>query len=294
MHKSRPARIKAAGVADGLADGQFRALVSVFGNVDSYGDKVMPGAFTDTLADWSASGESIPIYYSHRLDDPDMNIGWVVDAEQTDDGLEVLGQLDLTEGASTKAATVQRLLKRQGGIRDFSFSYDVIDGAPAEDDDGNEYFELRALKLYEIGPTPIGANPSTELLAVKHLSEQAVTALDVVDGFKLGRVISAKNEGVLRDALTASKSVHDAISNVLGSISDDESKAGIPFTVTSTTTNGLLITAPNSNTQKDRENGPVKSEEPAGVKGEEPHRRTPADWSTEARLIDLEGGPSWT
>jgi hypothetical protein len=34
MFKTRPAQIKAAGEDDGLEEGQFRALVSVFGNVD--------------------------------------------------------------------------------------------------------------------------------------------------------------------------------------------------------------------------------------------------------------------
>jgi HK97 family phage prohead protease len=293
MHKSCHAKIKAAGTADGLADGQFRALVSVFGNVDSYGDKVMPGAFTNTLNEWAAKNEPIPMWWSHRLDDPEMNLGWIVDAQQTEQGLEVVGQFDLGEGASPKAATVQRLMKREGGVRDFSFSYDVRDGSMVKSDDGEEYFELRDLTLYEIGPTPIGANPATELLAVKRLADQAKSALDVVDGYKLGRVISAKNEETLRSALDASKSVHDAISNVLTSISSDAEKSTPTIsssTTTTTSTSPLVL----STTQKDRENGPVKSEEPVRVKGEEPHRRTPADWSTELEVIDLEGGSSWT
>ena len=56
LTKACTAQVKAAGPDDGLADGQFRAVVSVFGTKDSYGDKIMPGAFTETLADWAAKG----------------------------------------------------------------------------------------------------------------------------------------------------------------------------------------------------------------------------------------------
>lgn len=269
MHKTCPTQIKAAGPDDGLKEGQFRALVSVFGNRDSYGDVVVPGAFTNTLADWEASGNAIPIYYSHQINDPEMNIGWVEHAEETDSGLEILGQLDLGEGAPPKAALVHRLLKRQGGPRDFSFAYDVIDGGPKKDADGNEFFELRELKLYEVGPTQVGANPATELLAVKSLADTAQAALD---GVKAGRVLSAKNEATLRDALDALQGCATQIKNVLASVSggeDDQEKA--------------------------REVGQVKAEEPAGAKAEEPNQRTPAALlEQELNLIDMEGAFSWT
>ena len=46
---------------------------------DSYGDVVAPGAFTDTIADWKARGETMPVLYGHRMDDPDYFIGGVKD-----------------------------------------------------------------------------------------------------------------------------------------------------------------------------------------------------------------------
>ena len=56
LTKDAPAlRVKVTGEDDGQA-GEFTALVSVFGNVDSYGDVVQPGAFERTLKEWSASG----------------------------------------------------------------------------------------------------------------------------------------------------------------------------------------------------------------------------------------------
>lgn len=192
--KSLPAQGVKTGTADGLDEGQFEALVSVFGNVDSYGDVVLKGAFTDTLAEWESKGEPIPVYWSHRMDDPDYNIGHVIDAKETDQGLLVRAQLDLE---NPKAAQVYRLMKGRR-VTQFSFSYEVTEGAYVKSEDLGNYYELRRLKLYEVGPTPIGANQETELLDVKSLEQRVRAAVAA----KAGRVLSAKNEDALRSALT--------------------------------------------------------------------------------------------
>lgn len=216
LMKSCPARIKAAGEQDGLPAGQFEAIVSVFGNKDSYGDVVMPGAFKDTLAEWAESGDPIPVYYSHRMDDPDFNIGHVLEAKETDEGLWVRAQLDVEDPVpGSKATQVHRLLKGRR-VTQFSFAYDVREGgwATRKDAAGNdeEFYELRNLKVYEVGPTPIGANQETELLAVK----SAMNGLE--REVKAGRVLSAKNETALREA-------RYSIDSVLASLGTDDEKA---------------------------------------------------------------------
>jgi HK97 family phage prohead protease len=221
LHKSCPVKIKAAGEQDGLADGQFEAIVSVFGNVDSYGDVVMPGAFADTLAEWKASGNPIPVYYSHRMDDPDYNIGHVLEAAETDEGLWVKAQLDLD---APKAVQVHRLLKGRR-LTQFSFAYDIAEAGWAKNGD-QEYYELRKLKVYEVGPTPIGANQETELLGVKSAAEHAQRLAAEV---KAGRVLSAKNETALkaaRDQLAeATKSIDDVLASIGEANQDDQEKA---------------------------------------------------------------------
>jgi HK97 family phage prohead protease len=171
--------------------GVFEALVSVFGNKDSYGDVVMPGAFTKTLEDWSTKGDPIPVYWSHRMDDPDYNIGHVIEASESEDGLLVKAQLDLGGG---KADQVHRLLKGRR-VTQFSFAYDTI-----RDKKNGDVNELHELKLYEVGPTPIGANQETELLAVKAAAEAAV---GIAQSMKAGRVLAAKHIDSLRSAQEA-------------------------------------------------------------------------------------------
>lgn len=258
MHKTCPVKVKAAGEADGLEEGQFEAIVSAFGNKDSYGDVVIPGAFADSLKEWEASGDPIPVYWSHRMDDPDYNIGWVLEAKEVDEGLWVKAQLDPD---SAKAQQVYRLLKGRR-VTQFSFAYDIGEAAWVEKD-GDSWYELRKLSIYEVGPTPIGANQETELLAVKSAAEHAARiAADV----KAGRVLSAKNETTLRESLTSLEASAEQIKNVLSAL-DSNSEDG-----------------------KAKPSEPAKDEEPAGAKSEEPERLSPASMRLRCDLTAAAAG----
>ncbi|THV27934.1 HK97 family phage prohead protease [Glycomyces paridis] len=160
MHiKSLPAQIKAAG--DGAPEGEVEAIVAAY-NIDDVGDKIIPGAFAATLAEWKASGDPLPFIWSHQHNNLDAHIGEVVDAKEIDEGLWIKAQLDMDDPAAVK---VWRLLKGRR-IRKFSFAYEVKSGAWV-DTEHESYYELRELGLYEVGPTLIPANPQTDLLAAK-------------------------------------------------------------------------------------------------------------------------------
>jgi len=106
--KSCPVRIKAAGTHEGTDEGVFEAIVAAY-NVDSVGDKITPGAFAETLAEWKGRGDPIPVLWSHMSHDPEYHIGEVLEAEERPEGLWVKARIDLDEG--TKAARVYKLLK---------------------------------------------------------------------------------------------------------------------------------------------------------------------------------------
>lgn len=207
--KDFTAKVKAAGVADGLAEGQFVAIVSVFGNEDSVGDVVRPGAFTETLAEWGEKGDPIPVIWSHAWGDPFAHVGVVVKAVETLQGLEVTGQIDDLDTNPT-SAQVYRLLKGRR-VTQFSFAYDVKEGAWVEDESHRYggYYELRRLKLHEVGPCLVGANQETELLAAK--------AHGLARGAKAGRVLSQANYDSLSKA-------HAAIGEVLAAATPEKSK----------------------------------------------------------------------
>jgi HK97 family phage prohead protease len=200
--------------------GEFTALVSVFDNVDSYGDVVMPGAFDRTLKEWSASGYPIPVYWGHNLSDPDYNIGEVVEAVETDRGLQVRARLDME---SPKSAQVYRLLKG-GRVKEFSFGYSVRDAGWGQKDD-REVYELRDLDLYEVSVVPVGANPETELQTVKTHAERAAKAgARAAQSLraKAGRVLSAKNEDALREVRGELVAALEGIDDVLSALEPED------------------------------------------------------------------------
>lgn len=182
-----------AGPDDGLEEGQFTAYASVFGNVDSYGDVVVKGAFADDLAAWKSSGYPIPLLFGHNMYDPDYNIG-SADGVEDDRGLLVTGTLDLE---NPKAAQTYRLIKGKR-INQMSFAYDVIESGQVTKD-GETVTELRKLKLYEVSVVPVGANQETEILSVK----AAVGALMARTELKEGRVLASKHIDSLRKAQEA-------------------------------------------------------------------------------------------
>ena len=150
-------------------EGTFEAIVAVFGNIDSYGDMIVPGAFKDTLAKWEKSGRPIPVIYSHQWENIDAHIGEVAEAKEVEKGLYVKGRVDLEEDF---AAKVWKRMKG-GRLTQFSFAYDVLEGGwvhQKEDGQDRDYFELRKLDLFEVGPCLVGANRETELLSVKDLT----------------------------------------------------------------------------------------------------------------------------
>jgi uncharacterized protein len=94
--------------------------VSVFGNVDLGGDRVMPGAFAGTIARWKADGRPVPVVFSHKWDDPWSHIGVVDTLEETSAGLKATYTLDVDD--NPLAAHIHRLMAR-GSLKEHSFAY---------------------------------------------------------------------------------------------------------------------------------------------------------------------------
>jgi uncharacterized protein len=187
-------------------DGRIRALVSVFNNIDAYGDVVMPGAFSEDLKAWEAKGDPIPFIWSHDWADPFSHVGVVEKAVEGEadgkHGLIVDAYISPEERAmNPKAAQVWRLLKARR-VTQFSFAFDEEEGGWAErkaqtdagDEISTEVYELRKLAIHEVGPCLLGVNSETELIAAK------ARRLTRIPGAPTRE--SLKNLQAARDALT--------------------------------------------------------------------------------------------
>ncbi|UCZ89059.1 HK97 family phage prohead protease [Gordonia sp. WA4-43] len=214
-----------AGPDAGLAEGEFFAYASVFGNVDSYGEVVQKGAFADSLADWAKGDNPIPLLWGHNFADPDYNLGYVKEAVEDDRGLKVHAVLDME---SPKSAQVYRLLK-SGRVAQMSFAFDVeretyVEAEAVDNGDGTKtvtpgYWSLEQLKIHEVSVVPLGANQETEVLAVKSAADSLRA--------KAGKVLSAKNEGVIRDSIERLETTLDELKSILPADDpDDEGSDG--------------------------------------------------------------------
>jgi len=142
--------------------GEFTAIAAAY-SVDRAGDRIIPGAFSNTIARWVQSKKQVPLHYNHESD-PEYIIGTVDPGsmEETELGLKVSGRLDLD--ASEKAREAWRAMKT--GSMSLSFGYMVV--AEKQADDANELHEL---DLFEISVVPGPANADTRFLSLKSMSD---------------------------------------------------------------------------------------------------------------------------
>lgn len=156
-------QLKAAG--EGLDPGQFEAIVSVFGNVDSYGDRMVKGAFARTLKEKGPP----PIYWNHAWElGP---IGESIEAEERDEGLWIKGQLWVDIDDSLIARIHKGMTANPPAVREFSFAFRTIKSQWVNEE-GVEIRELLDVELFEAGPVTVGANPETELIQAASLGAE--------------------------------------------------------------------------------------------------------------------------
>lgn len=141
------------------ADGVFEGYGSVFGVKDSYGDIVVPGAFSESLAAHRKAGTMPALLWQHDSDEP---IGAYIDMYEDNVGLFVKGQLALkTEGGND----AYELLKLKA-ISGLSIGYVTEE---EETDRVAGVTKLTKLSLWEVSLVTFPANTSARVSAVKSI-----------------------------------------------------------------------------------------------------------------------------
>lgn len=142
-------------VKDLSEDGTFEGYGSIFGNVDSYGEKVMPGAFVESLARHKREGSKVMMLWQHNAVEP---IGIWEDLAEDAKGLWGKGRLILEV---QRAREIHALMKAQG-VGGLSIGYREED----TDQDGAVRL-LKKLNLYEISVVSFPANRRARIDLVK-------------------------------------------------------------------------------------------------------------------------------
>lgn len=173
---------------------------------DSYGDIVIKGAFTDTLKKRKATGHPFPLCFNH---DFDQIIGAVFEAYEDDYGLKIRASF-----LNTPAAQEKRELVKEGIVWQFSFAYSILGAEkPTEEEQKQGIFQkLTKLDLYEVSLVPVPANQTAVVTEVKNDDDVET---------KSGKRNSAKDEALIRDAISALQALLDTADDQ----GEDESEA---------------------------------------------------------------------
>lgn len=191
--------------------GTFAGYGSTFGNVDLGNDRVIAGAFTDTLKEFKAKKQLPAMFWLHDWKQP---VGEWESMKEDKKGLAVKGALwvdgnQLGRKPIEVSEQVRNLLTSNGpkglsigyGVKKFSF----------EEEDRTLVRNLEKLTLFEVSPVPFGMNP-----------EATVT---VAKGFRrfVGELPTKRElEVILRDGGLSGKGAKALISGGFAALSRDE------------------------------------------------------------------------
>ena len=145
------------------ADGEggilhIKAYALAFGNIDSWGDIIMPGALDDFLK--SEDADRMALCYQHERR--------TVIGKITDKGVDDYGMWIEADILPTTAGQDAAVLIKSGAIKEFYIGYRA-DRYHYEKREGYEY-DIRildAITVYECSPVTIAANPSAIVVSAK-------------------------------------------------------------------------------------------------------------------------------
>lgn len=142
-------------VADGGPDGfDFSGYFSVFDNVDSDGDIIRRGAFSDSLA----------VRLPKILDHHGMTVGQATKAYEDEHGLFVEGRIYATAAGRDLALLMRRVETERGPaapVEQGSIGFMVPEGGAVKLPTGET--EISRIDLFEVSPVTFGANNVTRI-----------------------------------------------------------------------------------------------------------------------------------
>ena len=153
----------------------FTGYGAVFGNVDSYGDVIMPGAFADTLSNARKTAQWPAMLSQHggwgvSADDM-MPIGIWTDMAEDGHGLKVTGKLAETPRGRDAYALLK--MEPRPALDGLSIGY-IAKAFEARTKPDEPRRKLTKIDLFEISLVTFPANPKARLTGVKSGVEMTI------------------------------------------------------------------------------------------------------------------------
>lgn len=190
--------------------GRIEGYGSTFGNVDFGGDIVRGGAFTKSLAEWSAKGQLPQMLYYH---DSKAAIGDWVEMREDDKGLFVKGELWVKGDRRIEEAVKAHNIVRGTGPKGLSIGYVVKEDNIIETVNGMVR-ELIEIDLMEVSIAPFAMNEQAMVTSAKSLVDDQ------------GKLLTKRDvEKVLRDAGLSKRQSKAFISGGYGALECEAKEA---------------------------------------------------------------------
>lgn len=147
--------------------GVFEGYGAVFGNVDSHGDVILPGAFKDSLADYKSRGAMPGLYAEHSIYVTGGDLlpaGAWLDMVEDDRGLKVKGKVSALD---TDYGKRLRGLMVDGAMTGLSIAYRVPQGGSRLGKKAGE--PKRTLKTLDLKSVDIVSDPSNNAARIQEI-----------------------------------------------------------------------------------------------------------------------------
>lgn len=155
--------------------GAIEGHASVFGEVNAYGERVLRGAFANTIGAWNSKKKYPPLLWQHHPWEP---LGPITDLEETPRGLFMRAQLLVDDVERAREA---RALLKSDTISGLSIGFNVPDGGEATGPDGIR--EVSAIDLWEVSVVTFAAGPTAEVDAVHSAFRGRMPTVREFEGF---------------------------------------------------------------------------------------------------------------
>jgi HK97 family phage prohead protease len=157
--------------SDGVDEktGEFSGYGAVFGNIDTHGDVIEPGAFKDSLAEWGVRGAYPAMKMMHGsaanpFTGSDLPIGVWTDMREDTKGLRVAGKLS---GLNTDRGRFNYALMQDGALNGLSIGYKAL--RLSRNTSPQIKRSLATVKLMEVSLVPQGSNEQALIDDIKSI-----------------------------------------------------------------------------------------------------------------------------
>lgn len=191
----------------------FSGYGAVFGNVDSYGDVIAPGAFAKSLTEHQAAGTTPMMFLNHDAFNS-LPIGRWTEMVEDGVGLKMTGELlDTSMGRDTYVAL------KAGAITGLSIGFRPVKytlGTKA----GEPLRTLEEVDVVEVSVVGLPANAKARVQAVKSAGEN-MTVRDLEQllrdcGLSKNEAVAVASQFESKNELAEKKAVSDAINSLIG------------------------------------------------------------------------------